>query len=1163
MTRLTDQAARDRIESSIDETLVVEAAAGTGKTTALVGRILRVIASGVDVARIVAVTFTEKAAGELKLRVREEIERARRCAQIDGDTRALAAFENALGHLEEAHVSTIHTFCADLLRERPVEAVVDPQFTVLTEGQSERVYNEAFRSWLHGQLLEPREGVRRSLRRTARRNFGRDVDEDGPVERVRQAGLTLLQWRDHQTAWTRDPDWRREADIDALLSAVETMATMSDRAAWRDDPVFKNLAAVRAMAAEIGRARREGPPDYDGWEAGLADLSKNRDITRHKGGKQIYGPGVSRPDILAARQDLVDALTAFQRAADADLAARLHEDLRDLVEAYDDLKRAQGALDFLDLLILARDLVRDSGSVRREFQRRFTHLFVDEFQDTDPLQAELLVLLAADERDIDPDTPPDWRTVAVRPGALFIVGDPKQSIYRFRRADVGIYREVRERLVAGGAVPLELHASFRSTPTIQRAVNAAFAPVMTDDPVTLQAPYVALDAVRDDLSGQPAVVVLPVPRPYGYSKKIAGWKIDESLPAAVGGFISWLVGESGWKVTERAGAEPVAIQPRHICLLFRRFTSWQTDMTRPYVDALEAKNVAHLLVGGKSFHDREEVESLRMALSAIEWPDDELSVYGTLRGSLFGVGEEELLEYRFTRAPLHPFRVPEELPAHLAHVGEALLVLRELHRERNERPVADTVTELLAITRAHVGLVLRSAGEQALANVLHMAELARQYEADGGISFRGFVDELRDALGRAQAREARILEEGSDGVRLMTVHKAKGLEFPIVILADITAKLRRGEAGRYLDVEQRRCALRIAGLTPSDLAEHESEELDREAAEGVRLAYVASTRARDLLVVPAVGDGAFLEGWTSPLNGAIYPALPARRAGAAAAGCPAFGKDTVLERPDGDPARSDTVAPGQHRLGSTAAPYDVVWWDPGVLDLDVTPQFGLRREDLIARDVAAAVVEEKLRAYQEWKQRRETAIEQGARPSLSVRTAGEWARSGDPLPGGVDLPAVQTIELPRDTLQPAGRRFGTLLHAVLAATPLAGEAGEVDDIAAVHGHLLGAPAGEVAAAATLARQVLAHPLMREAAVADRDGGCRREAPVTYRCPDGSLVEGVVDLAFKRGESWVVVDFKTDRVVDTALDTYRRQVGLYVAAVARATGASSAGVLVIA
>jgi len=248
MTPLPDQRERDLIATALDRTLVVEAAAGTGKTTALVNRIVNVIRSGVDVDQIVAVTFTEKAAGELKLKLRERIEQERRSARAQSDAATVAAFERALGHLEEAHVSTIHTFCGDLLRERPVEARIDPLFVVLSESQAERIYDEVFRTWLHGQLLSPREGVRRSLRRTAKRNFGRDVDEDGPVQRLWHAGWTLLQWRDHAAPWTRDPDWQRERAVEALLQAVEILGALAERASWRDDPVFKNLTAVRALS---------------------------------------------------------------------------------------------------------------------------------------------------------------------------------------------------------------------------------------------------------------------------------------------------------------------------------------------------------------------------------------------------------------------------------------------------------------------------------------------------------------------------------------------------------------------------------------------------------------------------------------------------------------------------------------------------------------------------------------------------------------------------------------------------------------------------------------------------------------------------------------------------------------------------------------------------
>jgi ATP-dependent exoDNAse (exonuclease V) beta subunit len=182
------------------------------------------------------------------------------------------------------------------------------------------------------------------------------------------------------------------------------------------------------------------------------------------------------------------------------------------------------------------------------------------------------------------------------------------------------------------------------------------------------------------------------------------------------------------------------------------------------------------------------------------------------------------------------------LPSGLEPIRDALTLLRSLHAQRNHRPVSDTISALIDHTRAHVGFVLRPGGEQALANVLHVSELARQYELDGGMSFRGFVEALREAARAGEAAEAPILEEGSDGVRLMTVHKAKGLEFPVVVLADITARLTPWDATRHVDLERGLCALRIGGWSPKDLNDHKALEIAREQKEGERVAYVAATR---------------------------------------------------------------------------------------------------------------------------------------------------------------------------------------------------------------------------------------------------------------------------------------------------------------------------------
>ncbi len=713
MTRLVDHDARERIRASLDESMVVEAAAGTGKTSELVARLVAVLAEGRgSVQTVVAVTFTEKAAGELKLRLRAELEKARQAADPGSGRRR--HLDEAVAHLEEARVSTIHGFCNDLLHERPVEALVDPRFQVLTEPEAEALYRRAFDRWVEAELERPPEGLRRALRRRA------TLDDGDPVERLRGAGWTLADWRDFRAPWRREP-FAREGAIEALVERVHTFVAASRSCATPADGLYADTWLARRISDDVRVREPLAPRDHDGLEAGLVDLARSRQFRRpRKGYERNYRGGVTRDEVLEAHARLGEALDDFARRADADLAALLQRELFATVDAYEALKRRAGCLDFLDLLLRTRNLVRDRADVRGELQRRFTHIFVDEFQDTDPLQAEILVLLAGADAAVA-----RWRDVTPAPGKLFVVGDPKQSIYRFRRADVGIYQEVKTLLHERGAAVLELTSSFRAVPSVQRLVNAAFAPRMIEDHATLQAGYVPLAPYRRERDGQPSVVALPVPRPYG-RWGLTKTAIDESLPDAVAAFVRWLVEASGWRVTERDRPEEVPVAPRHVCLLFRRFTQWGADITRPYVEALEARSIPHMLVGGKSFHQREEVESLRTALTAIEWPDDELAVYGTLRGPLFAVGDEALLEYRERVGRLHPFRMSEgkAVAPHLAPVVDALRLLGELHRRRNVRPVEETVAALLTATRAHAAFILRPSGERALANVLRIAEAA-------------------------------------------------------------------------------------------------------------------------------------------------------------------------------------------------------------------------------------------------------------------------------------------------------------------------------------------------------------------------------------------------------------------------------------------------------
>ena len=1221
--RLVDAHARKRIRTSLDESLLVEAAAGTGKTTELVARIVNVLATGAaGVGQILAVTFTEKAAGELKLRLREDLERAR---HESGSNAGRAAdrsnLEHAIAHLEEAQVSTIHGFCADLLRERPVEAHVDPRLTVLSDMESKRLFGHAFDAWLQDALTAPPDGVRRALRRrppTLR--FGESTPSDGPTDRLRHAAWQLAEWRDFTTPW-RQEDFQRPSVIDQVVAVLRDFAELTEKASnRRRDRLYFDTRPAQLLWRSI-RARESIRPrrrDYDGIEAQLIELVGNRDfVNARHGAGATYGDGIARAHVVEQHVKVVEVLKNFKRVADADLAAELQRDLQGVLDCYEQLKTDTGRLDFVDLLLKTRNLLRDNPEVRRAFQDRYRYIFIDEFQDTDPLQAEILLLLAAN----DP-AESDWHQVIPAPGKLFVVGDPKQSIYRFRRADVGIYQDVKTQLERTGVTPVSLTTSFRGVPSIQRFVNHAFAPLMTTASGSAprgQAGYVPLSPHRPESAGQPTVVVLPVPRPYGV-RRVSAKAIEGSLPDAVGAFVDWVVSESGWSVTERVldededekdgdtegtvvnGERRVPIRPRHICLLFRRFESFGTDVTKGYVHALEARGVPHLLVGGRTFHEREEVATIRAALAAVEWPDDELSVFATLRGSLFAIGDEALFAFHHRFGRLHPFRVPVELlPGTepdstldtLSPIADALSLLQALHRRRNDMPVTATIEGLLEATRAHAGFVMRPAGEQALANVLQIAELARAYESGGGLSFRGFVEHLQDEAEARQAGEAPILEDGSDGVRIMTVHRAKGLEFPVVILADPTCKLHAATAGRHIDQDRRLCAFRLMGCQPLDVRDHEDEELAREREEGIRLAYVAATRARDLVVVPAVGDGPHRGGWTSPLHDAIYPPTDRRRGAQTAPGCPAFGRDSVVDRPDGDPAGPDTVVPGLHtfeavgpdvdadRRGRVVAfpgadvpvphgaqpaaeQYPVVWWDPRTLGLDVEARFGIRQEELLSKETPEHVIEEDLDRYRRWRTRRDEAVDRGATPSVVVRTATERAERTD----GSRTPDVEIIELPLEIDRPAGPRYGSLVHAVLATVPLVVTNGDDADtgvgatggVATLHGRLLGASEEEVASAVRVSDAALAHPLFERVRAAMARGECRREVPVTCRETDGTIVEGVVDLAFREDGAWTVVDFKTDKELETALDVYRRQVGLYADMIATATGEPATAIL---
>ncbi|HZB25112.1 MAG TPA: PD-(D/E)XK nuclease family protein, partial [Vicinamibacterales bacterium] len=367
---------------------------------------------------------------------------------------------------------------------------------------------------------------------------------------------------------------------------------------------------------------------------------------------------------------------------------------------------------------------------------------------------------------------------------------------------------------------------------------------------------------------------------------------------------------------------------------------------------------------------------------------------------------------------------------------------------------------------------------------------------------------------------------------------------------------------------------------------------------GERLAYVAATRARDVLVVPGIGDEPYDGGWLAPMNGAVYPPAGAAPAPGPTRGCPAFpSRDSVLNRPDGDPARPATVVPGTYwfegrippearasSLSARGAPrpvadpaiprsadrpiprspgtYQVVWWDPHVLPLGTQSPYGIRRDDLIAKDGDAAGVEGRLQAYRAWEQERAAVLARGARPSIACMTVTDAAAAGL---FASDEPEIETIDLSRVAGRPFGPAFGTLVHATLATVAFDADERVVQTVTRTQARLLGPPDTEgfdeeVYAAAEAVCAAFRHPLFTRVREAEASGRCDRELPIAWRAADGALIEGTIDLAFDDGQTTTVVDFKTDREMGADTARYRRQLAMYCQALAASRGGRVRGVL---
>jgi len=764
-----DFTARESAERDLDTTFFVEAAAGTGKTTSLVARIVSVVTlKRARVNEIVAITFTEKAAGELKMRLRDELEKE---------------MPEALADLEQAHITTIHSFCAWVLRERPVEAAVDPQFTVADNMQAQLLFDDTWDEWFESQLA----GNPPVLRRAILREFNLDALH-------KFAGLL----HKHRDAFGR-ARWPEQLPCDlqqitaALRDASPIVARCLKHCTARAANYYQQATAMLDVVAQAGQMTEER---LVAALRGL-DLKQPKQIADFDAKEQF-------DEFKAAIKKLSPLLTEFAATADHNLLLELAQWLRGFIERLQQRKHDAALLDFDDLLLKTRDLLRDNTEVRRTLQSRFKFILVDEFQDTDPVQAEIVTLL--DEG---------------KPGKLFVVGDPKQSIYSFRGADIELYAATLRKMEKGGRV-LQFQQNFRSASTILDWVNAVFGKIIirsTDG--DYQPDYIALAAAPRLKVDEPRVTLL---RPDKIEKKLA----DETRRDEAAAIAHYLAAEQ--KAERLCWADAV--------MLFRSFTGLQW-----YTDALVARGIPFRVVGGRGYYQRHEIETLIALLYCLDNPADRLHLVAVLRSPLFGWTDEQVFlasqttGLNYTAAP---------------RAGEAFALLDELHRARHNHFVAGYVERVLARTHAcEAFMVSQPDGAQCVANLLKALDLARQMEAAGVCSVRAFVRRLRETvIGVVEEEPSPANEETDDVVRIITIHKSKGLQFPVVVLPDLMGSASDSDDRLLVHRDDKRVELRFGGFRTAGFDELNQHQKTREEAEEIRLLYVAATRAQRRLIIP-------------------------------------------------------------------------------------------------------------------------------------------------------------------------------------------------------------------------------------------------------------------------------------------------------------------------
>jgi len=1087
-----DREQRELITRELDRCILVEAAAGTGKTTSMIARMLALLRTGRcgNIRNMAAVTFTRKAAAELRGRFQVALEKAVRQAEGTEKER----LEEALTHVEQCFIGTIHSFCARLLRERPVEAGVDLAFEEIDEEADRRLRAEAWDGFASGLVADDPHGILAEL------NF---------------LGLSLADLQSAFGDFADFPDvqeWplpphdvmpdceRARAELDGYLARIAELVPLLPRETGNDTliPRLQRIPRIISHYDDLSR------PDQlmevlELFDSNAKVIQKEwkktgrfsaEDAKREQAAWERFRDSVVRPALTAWREKRYIAVIRLMSAA------RMH---------YDRLRRERGQLNFQDLLMISAALLREDPAVRRYFQSRFTHILVDEFQDTDPIQAEAIFLLASS----DPGEA-DWRKCKPRPGSLFLVGDPKQSIYRFRRADIVTYNEARQIIDMGGGMVVSLSANFRAAEPIITWANNVFEPgepscsasgkaLLRFPPrATDESPsYVPLQAGREEGKGGELCGIYRLDIPEEYSRMEQAVPAEADLVARIirGALDSGMTVPRTRKQLEEGRGSKVT--PDDFMIVTRN-----TGNLSVYARALQHYGITHRVTGGCALNDLDELRLLHACLRAVVHPDDPAALVAALRSELFGVSDSALYAFRKAGGSFsYSAELPDLEPDHAAALEDAFTRLRRYSLWLARLPFV-AACEGIAGDLGLFALAAAQPGGDVQAGSLGKAvELLRSVQSEAW-SAAQLVEYLGKLMEREEKHDGISARSGLlPAVRIMNLHKVKGLEAPVVFLADPSGEFEH-DIARHIDRSGGRILGYLAisrggsqygrGKLLAHPAHWESlAEREREfaRAEELRLRYVAATRA---------------------------------------------GAATIITQR----CRQNSSNPWCHFEPFIDESGDLP--DPGEPEQPVEEKAAITPAEIGAETAAASA-----------------RLGSVLNPTYDARGAKEYALA---LPATATLPEAAVIETDMHPLSAAeehGVEWGEVIHLLLQAGMSAPEA-DMEALAAAALAEAGLPPSLATQAADMARAVMGSDIWRRAMESETS-----LVEVPFQILQGAdsamptILRGAIDLVFHEKGGWVLVDYKTDRLdrdmLREAADRYSAQVRLYAEAWERCSG----------